>query len=95
MREMTMVTRRDWLRISATAGAALTVDPRLLGALQRQEAITRAIPSTGERIPVIGLGGANTFSAAARNEEDTVEIFPIWPGGMGVEKFVLYENTTI
>jgi aryl-alcohol dehydrogenase-like predicted oxidoreductase len=41
----------------------------VLSALRPQEAITRAIPSTGERIPVIGLGGANTFSAAARNED--------------------------
>jgi aryl-alcohol dehydrogenase-like predicted oxidoreductase len=62
-----MVTRRDWLRISATAGAALTLDPRVLSALQSQDIVTRAIPSTGERIPVVGLGGANTFSAAARS----------------------------
>ncbi len=64
-----MVTRRDWLRLSAAAGAALTLDPGALRALQSQEVRTRAIPSTGERIPVIGLGGANTFSAAARNED--------------------------
>ena len=51
-----MVTRRDWLRITAGAGAALGLNPRLLEALQSQE-ITKAIPSTGERIPVIGLGG--------------------------------------
>ena len=31
--------------------------------------ISRAIPSSGEVLPVIGLGGANTFSAAARAEE--------------------------
>ena len=68
-----MVSRRDWLRITATAGAALSLDPeRLAGArhpLQSGDVITRAIPSTGERIPVIGLGGANTFSEAARNED--------------------------
>ena len=64
-----MVTRRDWLRLTAAAGAALTLDSRALRALQSQEMITRAIPSTGERIPMIGLGGANTFSAAARNED--------------------------
>ena len=64
-----MLSRRDWLRITAATGAALGVDPRVLRALQRQEVIARAIPSTGERIPVIGLGGANTFSSAARNED--------------------------
>ena len=64
-----MVTRRDWLRLTAAAGAALSVCPRALRALQSQDLISRAIPSSGERIPIIGLGGANTFSAAARNED--------------------------
>ena len=52
-----MLTRRDWLRITAGAGAALTLDPRLLAALQSGPVGTRAIPSSGEQVPVIGLGG--------------------------------------
>ena len=64
-----MVSRRDWLRITAGAGAALGLNPRLLDALQSQEVITRAIPSTGERLPVVGLGGANTYSRVARAED--------------------------
>jgi aryl-alcohol dehydrogenase-like predicted oxidoreductase len=64
-----MVTRRDWLRISAGAGAALTLNPRVLEALQSQPIIMRAIPKSGERLPVIGLGGANTFSESAGREE--------------------------
>jgi aryl-alcohol dehydrogenase-like predicted oxidoreductase len=52
-----MVSRREWLRLTAGAGAALTLNPDLLQALQSQEMITKHIPSTGERIPVIGLGG--------------------------------------
>ena len=52
-----MLTRRDWLRITAGAGAALTLDPRLLAALQSGPVRTRAIPSSGEQVPVIGLGG--------------------------------------
>lgn len=51
-----MITRRDWLRISGGAGMALALDPRALLALQEPE-ILKPIPSTGERIPVIGLGG--------------------------------------
>ena len=51
-----MISRRDWLRVSATAGAALSLNPRLVAALQNDE-IMKAIPSTGEQIPVIGLGG--------------------------------------
>ncbi len=64
-----MVTRREWLRTTAAAGAALSVNPRLLEALQSQELLARAIPSTGERIPVIGLGSSATFSQVARSED--------------------------
>ncbi len=64
-----MVSRRDWLRITAGAGAALGLNPRVLEAIQSQEIITRAIPSTGERLPAVGLGGANTFSRVARRED--------------------------
>ena len=66
-----MVSRRDWLRTAAGAGAALGLNPRLLEALQSQEVITRAIPSSGgrERLPVVGLGGANTYSRVARAED--------------------------
>ena len=52
-----MISRREWLRVTAGAGAAMTLDPRTLLALQTQPVITRPIPSTGEHIPVIGLGG--------------------------------------
>ena len=52
-----MVTRRDWFRITAAAGAALSLNPRVLRAFQSQEEILKPIPSTGEEIPVIGLGG--------------------------------------
>jgi aryl-alcohol dehydrogenase-like predicted oxidoreductase len=64
-----MVSRREWLRIAAGAGAGLGLNPRFLDALQSQEIITRAIPSTGERLPAVGLGGANTFSQVARAED--------------------------
>ena len=64
-----MVSRRDWLRITAGASATLGLNPRLLEAIQSQEVITRAIPSTGERLPVVGLGGANTYARVARAED--------------------------
>jgi len=66
-----MVSRRDWLRITAGASAALSLNPRILEALQSRELITRAVPSSGERLPVIGLGGANTFSETASREDFT------------------------
>jgi aryl-alcohol dehydrogenase-like predicted oxidoreductase len=49
------------------AGAALALDPKALFA--QQKLITRAIPSSGETIPVIGLGSSATFARVARTED--------------------------
>lgn len=64
-----MITRREWIGITAGVGATLGLTPRLLLALQPGKLIRRAIPSTGETVPVIGLGSSATFSAVARSEE--------------------------
>lgn len=63
-----MITRREWLKYTAAAGTALAMSPRLLQA-QGGEMIKRAIPSSGEQLPIIGLGSSATFSATARGEE--------------------------
>ena len=56
-----MITRREWLGLSLGAGASLVLSPALLRALQKSggKLIQRAIPSTGELLPVIGLGRGN------------------------------------
>ncbi len=64
-----MFTRREWLTLTAGAGAAFSLHPETLLALQAQPVIRRAIPSSGEEIPVIGLGSSATFSAIARSED--------------------------
>jgi aryl-alcohol dehydrogenase-like predicted oxidoreductase len=64
-----MMNRRQWLGLTAGAGAALALDPRLLSALRTQDLISRAVPSTGERLPLIGLGSSATFSQVARSED--------------------------
>ena len=64
-----MLTRRDWLTLTAGAGAALTLNPKMLFALQAQPLIKRAIPSSGEEIPIIGLGSSATFAQIARQED--------------------------
>jgi aryl-alcohol dehydrogenase-like predicted oxidoreductase len=64
-----MLSRRDWLRLSLGSGAALALDPGLLRALPQGQLLTRAIPSTGERIPIVGLGSSATFSQVARSED--------------------------
>jgi aryl-alcohol dehydrogenase-like predicted oxidoreductase len=43
--------------MGAGAGAVLGLNPRLIRALQESPVLTRPIPSSGEQIPVIGLGG--------------------------------------
>lgn len=70
-----MVTRRDYLRLSMAAGAGVLYAPRLLWGRQQTGAlITRRIPSSGEQLPVVGLGSSATFSSAAGAEEiDTLE----------------------
>jgi aryl-alcohol dehydrogenase-like predicted oxidoreductase len=65
-----MISRRDWLKTTLAAGGALALDPRLLHALGRPGGlIQRAIPSSGEKLPVIGLGSASSFSQVARRED--------------------------
>lgn len=64
-----MYTRRTFLEISAGVGATLSLTPRLLDAIAQGQLIQRAIPSTGEKIPVIGLGSSATFSQVARAED--------------------------
>ena len=54
-----MINRRKFFGITAGAGATLTLTPALLRALQQGKLIERAIPSTGEKLPVIGLSFSN------------------------------------
>ena len=61
-----MINRREFLGITAGAGAAMALTPQLLRALQQQGGtlIERAIPSSGEKLPVIGLSFSNHVSCA-------------------------------
>jgi len=72
------MTRRDALKLGAAAGAASLLFPGdLLEAAifpRAQEQLMRAIPKTGERIPAVGLGTANTFMQAARTPEEHAAI---------------------
>jgi aryl-alcohol dehydrogenase-like predicted oxidoreductase len=49
------------------AGAALAWDP--ISLLAQGKLITRAVPSSGEALPVVGLGSSATFSQVARSED--------------------------
>lgn len=63
-----MLTRRQYLRNSALAGAALTLPTGLLQALEG-DIIKRAIPSSGEKLPVVGLGSSATFRTVAQSDD--------------------------
>jgi aryl-alcohol dehydrogenase-like predicted oxidoreductase len=63
-REFSMLTRRDYLALTAQLGAALALPGRLL-AQSSGAVLTRAIPKTGEQLPIIGLGSSATFSQVA------------------------------
>src|SRR5215216_6232390 len=61
-----MINRRKFLGITAGAGATLALTPGLLRALQRAGGlqqggtlIQRAIPSSGEMLPAVGLSFSN------------------------------------
>jgi aryl-alcohol dehydrogenase-like predicted oxidoreductase len=72
---MPMLSRRDWLALTVGAGAASVFGhPTLLG---QRRLLTRAIPSSGEQLPLIGLGSSATFSQVARAEDVTAlrEVF--------------------
>ena len=63
-------SRRDFIHTGIAGGAALMLGPGALELAQAAAAlplITKAIPSTGEKLPVIGLG-TNQYSAA--NDEE-------------------------
>ena len=64
-----MLSRREWLNLTLGTGVALTLEQSWLQA--QQPLITRAIPSSGEKIPVVGLGSSATFSSVARSEDVT------------------------
>jgi hypothetical protein len=63
-----MMRRRELFKITAGAGATLALSPALLRALRLQQPsgtlIHRAIPSSGEMLPVVGLSFSNHTGCA-------------------------------
>lgn len=65
-----MMDRRRLLGFTLGAGAALALGPRLAAALAGLQC--RAIPSSRELIPVIGLGSSASFRAVAQGQDVTI-----------------------
>src|SRR5688572_12064781 len=64
-----MLSRREWLSLTLATGAAAALDRAWLSA--QQPLIMRAVPATGEQLPIVGLGSSATFSNIARKEDVT------------------------
>jgi diketogulonate reductase-like aldo/keto reductase len=64
------LSRRSILKLGASAGAALVLDRLPAFALAQPAALARrAIPSTGEMLPVIGLGSVSTFNLTEQSPD--------------------------
>ena len=64
-----MLTRRDYLRSCALMLAASMLPAGLLRAFESGNLLTRAIPKTGEKIPIVGLGSSATFRSVAQSND--------------------------
>jgi aryl-alcohol dehydrogenase-like predicted oxidoreductase len=65
-----MLNRRQLLRQATAAGLALALRPGGLIAQDTGPVIRRRIPSTGEELPIVGLGSSATFSDVADDENE-------------------------
>ena len=87
------LARRAMLRLAAAAGAVLVL-PRASRAARVERMSTRPIPSTGEALPVVGIGTWQTFdvggSAAGRAPlAETLRLF-FEAGGKTIDSSPMY-----
>jgi len=64
-----MISRRDVLKFSAMTGAAAMLPAELLSAACRDGLIKRAVPKTGEKLPIVGLGTSASFRRLAASDD--------------------------
>jgi diketogulonate reductase-like aldo/keto reductase len=87
------MTRREATRLIAGGAAGLLVAPSIRAA-EQGVMVQRAIPSSGEMIPVIGLGTARSFdvsaSAADRQPVEEVLALLVKRGGKLVDSSPMY-----
>jgi aryl-alcohol dehydrogenase-like predicted oxidoreductase len=76
-----MINRREFLGITAGAGAALAIPPQLLRAMELQQGgklMQRAIPSSGETLPVISYAPRSLGGTAMSSQPmDVAAIKPV------------------
>jgi len=75
-----LYSRRDVLKLGVGASAALALGRDMLGAASlpfQDGQLLKTIPSSGEKIPAVGLGTASSFSEAARTPEEHAELLEV------------------
>ena len=99
------LTRREMLKLGAAAGAAAAIGPRrllggVLGGRQAAAPRTRPIPSSGEPLPVVGIGTARRYDVALGDDSqmdvlrETVRVFHEL-GGTLIDTAPSYGNAEI
>lgn len=64
-----MFTRRSAIQIGIGAAAALVCDPLRAQRAEKARLLTRPIPSSGELLPLVGIGTSRRFDVGASAEE--------------------------
>jgi aryl-alcohol dehydrogenase-like predicted oxidoreductase len=64
-----MLTRRSYLKNLTLLSAACALPFECLRAFEAGDLIRRAIPTGGEKLPVVGLGSSATFRQVAQSED--------------------------
>lgn len=64
-----MITRRDYLKNSALIGAIAALPACAHSLAADSSLITRAIPKSGEKLPIVGLGTSATFRKIAMSDD--------------------------
>ncbi|MFP4586098.1 MAG: aldo/keto reductase [Desulfococcaceae bacterium] len=97
MRQSFFMTRRDFLRAMAAAGAAALFPRPLFGAPDPEEIHARPVPSTGEAMPAIGLGTWIVFNVGfdprARDERAAVMDAFFRGGGRLIDSSPMYGSS--
>ncbi len=82
-------SRRDFLKLSGAAAAA-TIAPRLATKASQFDLMKRPIPSSGERLPIVGLGTWQTFSLSQREASAAVLERFVQLGGKLIDTSPMY-----
>jgi aryl-alcohol dehydrogenase-like predicted oxidoreductase len=93
-RKKNEMNRRDLIKRGLSLGASAALPGSLLA--QRGQILTRKIPSTGEEIPVIGIGTARRYSPPAGSPEraelkEVIRLF-VEGGGKVIDTAPSYER---